>query len=166
MDRAVVHEFKKPSTITLTATDNSFGVLTTYIKWKDSSGGYPIQEMRLEDGTWTRHGTSADTWSPWKALHKRTTWTAVGNGVSYRITDGLCTVRGNSVNTIAATTSGTLLDTLPTEARPTVDIIGAATTKAAATGQYEIKTNGEVRVWNFAGSSTYWAFCVTYPINF
>lgn len=165
MGRSVITEFKQCSTLSFTATTRTYCTLVTYTQWQNTSGGLPKQLLLDDGGIWYRVATSAEAWGAWKAVHYRTIWTALGNGVSYKIHDGLCTVRGNSDTIKSIGKAGVDLGTLPAEARPTVDITGALTTKANASGQYSILTTGVVRAWNLAGDSTYWAFCVTYPVE-
>lgn len=61
-----VQEFKKCSTIGLSGV-GSFCYLTTYVPWKDSSGGYPKQTAKVDSTgkEYWRSGTSATAWSAW-----------------------------------------------------------------------------------------------------
>lgn len=61
-----VQEFKKCSTIGLSGV-GSYCYLTTYVPWKDSSGGYPKQTAKVDSTgkEYWRSGTSATAWSAW-----------------------------------------------------------------------------------------------------
>lgn len=94
-----------------------------------------------------------------------TQWQDLGNGIFYRVKNGFASVRGNSGSGgKSAATSGTLMATLPAAARPTLEIIGAATSKANNDAQFNIAVDGKVTVFCFGSASTYWAFIATYPV--
>lgn len=81
----------------------------------------------------------------------------------YYLKNGLCTLYGNSTaKSIGA--SGTQICTLPTAARPKLDVQGALSTTANNCGQFRITTAGVVTCWNFGGANTYWTFSITYPV--
>lgn len=92
-------------------------------------------------------------------------WTPLNSVVKYRIHHGVCYVQGDSVGGgVSVGTSGTQVGTLPTGARPSIWIGGAATTKANTDGQFSISSNGVITVWNFSTSSPYWCFSTSYPV--
>lgn len=61
-----VQEFKRCSTIGLSGV-GLYCYLTTYVPWKDSSGGYPKQTAKVDSTgkEYWRSGTSATAWSAW-----------------------------------------------------------------------------------------------------
>lgn len=164
MGRGVFYEFKKCSVVALHDTTSSFCTLVTFVQWKDTSGGSVKQMLYDNDRVWYRYGDST-AWEAWKPILYRMPWTALENGISYKIQDGMCTVRGNSNTTLAISKSGVVACTLPAYARPTVEIFGTLTTKANVCGQVSIGTDGKVTLWTFGSDTTYWAFTINYPIG-
>ena len=162
MGRQYVVEFKQCASIGLYDTTHSFCTVITFIQWQDTSGGSVKQLLLDDDRIWYRHG--GDSWGSWRPVLYRTDWQSIENGVSYKIRDGMCTVRGNS-NTFSISPSGVVACTLPEVARPTVDVYGSMTTKANTCGQFCVGTNGTVTLWNLSTTSGYWAFTVSYPID-
>ena len=65
----VVTEFKNRSAIGLPTTNSTFSKLTTYTCWKDSSGGYPMQEALSDNRMFIRVGTADDTWGAWSEIY-------------------------------------------------------------------------------------------------
>lgn len=161
--RGVYFEFKNCSVVSLADTSHDYCTVATFVQWQNTSGGSVKQLLFDDERVWYRYGTS--TWSSWKPLLYRMAWQSVSNGVSYKIQDGMCTVRGNSNTTLSISPSGVVACTLPAVARPTVEIFGSLTTKANTCGQVSIGTDGKVTLWNLSAASTYWAFTITYPID-
>ena len=163
MGRGVYYEFKRCETVLLSDTSHTYCTIETFVQWKDTSGGSVKQILFDNDRVWYRYGDTV--WSSWKPILYRMAWQSVNNGVSYKIQDGMCTVRGNSNTTLAISKSGVVACTLPEYARPTVEIFGTLTTKANVCGQISIGTDGKVTLWTFGSDTTYWAFTVNYPID-
>lgn len=164
MGRGVYYEFKSCATVALVDTSHTYCTIETFVQWKDASGGSVKQLLFDDDRIWYRYG-SGTTWGAWKPVLYRMAWQALENGVSYKIQDGMCTVRGNSNTTLAISKSGVVACTLPAYARPTVEIFGTLTTKANVCGQVSIGTDGKVTLWTFGSDTTYWAFTLNYPID-
>lgn len=164
LGKGVYYEFKKCATVALSDTSNAYCTIETFVQWQDSSGGSVKQILFDNDRIWYRYGEST-TWGAWKPVLYRMAWQSVDNGVSYKIHNGMCTVRGNSNTTLSISPSGVVACTLPAVARPTVEIFGTLTTKATSFGQFSIGTDGKVTLWNLSTTSTYWAFTVTYPVD-
>lgn len=164
MGRGVYYEFKRCATVSLSDTSHTYCTIETFVQWGNVSGGSIKQLLFDNDRIWYRYGDST-TWGAWKPILYRMAWQSVNNGVSYKIQDGMCTVRGNSNNTLSISPSGVVACTLPAVACPTVEIFGTLTTKANTCGQFSIGTDGKVTLWNLSTTSTYWAFTVTYPID-
>lgn len=164
LGRGVYFEFKTCSAVALSDTSNTYCTVVTFVQWNNTSGG-SIKQMLLDnDRVWYRYGDST-SWGSWKPLLYRMAWQSVENGVSYKIQDGMCTVRGNSNTTLSISPSGVVACTLPAIAWPTVELFGTVTTKANVCGQVSIGTDGKVTLWNLNTTSTYWAFTITYPID-
>lgn len=163
LGRGVYYEFKNCATISLFDTSHTYCTVETFVQWQDDSGGSVKQILYDNDRVWYRYGDIS--WGSWRPILYRMAWQSVENGVSYKIQNGMCTVRGNSNTTLSISPSGVVACTLPEIARPTVDIFGAITTKANTCGQVCIGTNGQVSLWNLGATSTYWAFTITYPID-
>lgn len=164
LGRGVFYEFKRCSTVSLTDTSSTFCTVETFVQWGNTSGGSVKQILYDDDRVWYRYGTST-SWGSWKSLLYRMAWTSVDNGISYKIQNGMCTVRGNSNTTLSISPSGVEACTLPAAACPSVEILSSITTKANTCGQISIATNGKVTLWNLSTTSTYWAFTITYPID-
>ena len=166
MGRGVYYEFKQCSYVALNSTADTYGHVTTYVRWSDSSGGFPIQEIRVGDGAWQRVGTSDETWSSWEPMYRYTPWVSASNCVRYKIVDGICFVRGygNASTAAPAKPEGTQVGTLPVGYRPPLNIVGPLSTMTATIGQYTINTDGTVIVNNFNTSNPYWAFMTSYPL--
>ena len=93
-----------------------------------------------------------------------TDWTTLNSTIKYRIHHGVCYVVGISTNVTQVATGGTVVGTLPTGARPTIDVEGAATTMGNNCGQWKVGTNGQITVWGFGSATKYWAFTASYPL--
>ena len=93
-----------------------------------------------------------------------TGWTTLNSTIKYRIHHGVCYVVGTSANVTQVATGGTVVGTLPTEARPTIDVEGAATTMGNNCGQWKVGTSGQITVWGFGSATKYWAFTASYPL--
>lgn len=69
MGRGVYHEFKRRTVIDsppIEPQNASYINLTTYVGWKDSSGGYPFQIAFGDNGeVATRTGVSSNSWGSW-----------------------------------------------------------------------------------------------------
>ena len=163
MGRGVYYEFKRCAVVALSDTSHTYCTIETFVQWGNTSGGSVKQMLFDNDRVWYRYGDT--TWGSWKPILYRMAWQSVNNGVSYKIQDGMCTVRGNSNTTLAISKSGVVACTLPEYARPTVEIFGTLTTKANVCGQISIGTDGKVTLWTFGSDTTYWAFTVNYPID-
>lgn len=96
-----------------------------------------------------------------------TAWVTLNGTIKYRIHHGVCYVCGDSVSGgTSVGTSGTTVGTLPTGARPSVTVNGAASTKSnAANGQFSIDSSGVITVWNLSTSSPYWCFTAAFPVG-
>ena len=96
-----------------------------------------------------------------------TSWTTLNGTIKYRIHHGVCYVCGDSVSGgTSVGTSGTTVGTLPTGARPSITVNGAASTKSnAANGQFSIDSSGVITVWNLSTSSPYWCFTAAFPVG-
>lgn len=96
-----------------------------------------------------------------------TAWITLNGTIKYRIHHGVCYVCGDSANGgTSVGTSGTTVGTLPTGARPSVTVAGAASTKSnAANGQFSIDSSGVITVWNLSTSSPYWCFTAAFPVG-
>lgn len=164
MGRGVYYEFKECATVALFDTSHTYCTVETFVQWGNTSGGSVKQILYDNDRIWYRYGDSA-TWGSWKAVFYRMAWQSLDNGISYKIQNGMCTVRGNSNTTLSISPSGVVACTLPAVARPTVEIFGSLTTKANTCGQFSIAVDGTVTLWNLSAASTYWAFTITYPID-
>ena len=164
LGRGVYYEFKRCTTVSLSDTSNTYCTVETFVQWGNTSGGSIKQILYDNDRVWYRYGEST-AWGAWKPILYRMAWQAVENGISYKIHNGMCTVRGNSNTTLSISPSGVVACTLPAVARPTIEIFGSLTTKANACGQVSINTDGKVTLWNLSAASTYWAFTITYPID-
>ena len=93
-----------------------------------------------------------------------TAWTTLNSTIKYRIHHGVCYVVGISTNVTQVATGGTVVGTLPTGARPTIDVDGAATTMGNNCGQWKVGTSGQITVWGFGSATKYWAFTASYPL--
>jgi len=93
-----------------------------------------------------------------------TSWTTLNSTIKYRIHHGVCYVAGTSANVTQVATSGTVVGTLPTEARPTIDVQGAASTMGNNSGQWKVNTSGQITVWGFNSATKYWTFTASYPL--
>lgn len=93
-----------------------------------------------------------------------TAWITINSTIKYRIHHGVCYVVGISTNVTQVATGGTVVGTLPTGARPTIDVEGAATTMGNNCGQWKVGTNGQITVWGFGSATKYWAFTASYPL--
>jgi hypothetical protein len=62
------NEFKQVTTMGLSSFMTGFCIVTTYVPWHDSSGGYPIQVAYGNGLPCWRIGTSATAWGPWTQL--------------------------------------------------------------------------------------------------
>ena len=96
-----------------------------------------------------------------------TAWITLNGTIKYRIHHGVCYVCGDSVNGgTSVGTGGTNVGTLPVEARPSITVAGAASTKSnAANGQFSIDSSGVITVWNLQTSSPYWCFAAAFPVG-
>ena len=93
-----------------------------------------------------------------------TDWTTLNSTIKYRIHHGVCYVVGISTNVTQVATGGTVVGTLPTGARPTIDVEGAATTMGNNCGQWKVGTSGQITVCGFGSATKYWAFTASYPL--
>lgn len=93
-----------------------------------------------------------------------TDWITLNSTIKYRIHHGVCYVVGTSTNVTQVATGGTVVGTLPTDARPTIDVQGAASTMANNSGQWKVGTNGQITVWGFNAATKYWTFTASYPL--
>ena len=98
---------------------------------------------------------------------KDTAWIDLNGTIKYRIHHGVCYVCGDSAyGGIQVGTNGTTVGTLPAEARPSVEVKGAASAKSKNdNGQFSVDQNGVITVWNLTGNSVYWCFTVAYPVD-
>lgn len=106
--RSIISEFKSLSSIGISG-NGTYGELTTYTPWTDSSGGYPSQICKCSttNKIFKRIGTSNTTWSDWKeiaftdAIPTKTSDLTNDSGFLTTEADTLATVldRGNSAST-------------------------------------------------------------------
>ena len=114
-----------------------------------------------------RSNALAVTWNGDIETATDTAWITLNGTIKYRIHHGVCYVCGDSVSGgTSVGTSGTNVGTLPVEARPSVTVTGAASTKSnAANGQFSIDSSGVITVWNLSTSSPYWCFTAAFPVG-
>ena len=97
-----------------------------------------------------------------------TVWQALAgtnSTIYYKRHHGVVYVVGNSgAGGVSVDADGTLVGALPGGYWPPMLIVGAAAMKANKVGQFNIDTNGNITVWDFAGASVYWGFTVSYPV--
>ena len=118
----------------------------------------------LETGVTRRSNALTVGWDGTIECAGDTDWTTLNSTIKYRIHHGVCYVVGISTNVTQVATGGTVVGTLPTGARPTIDVEGAATTMGNNCAQWKVGTNGQITVWGFGSATKYWAFTASYPL--
>lgn len=174
-DKARIGREDKPH-VFLNSSGFTFGTgATAAIDNQTAIGQYNLEDTNGDYALIIGNGTAdnarsnalAVTWDGDIECATDTAWITLNGTIKYRIHHGVCYVCGDSVSGgTSAGTSGTTVGTLPTGARPSVTVTGAASTKSnAANGQFSIDSSGIITVWNLSNSSPYWCFAASYPVG-
>lgn len=135
-------------------------------RWNEADdSGAPVYALIIGNGTEdARSNALAVRWDGSIECASDTGWITLNSTIKYRIHHGVCYVVGISTNVTQVATGGTVVGTLPTGAKPTIDVEGAATTMGNNCGQWKVGTNGQITVWGFGSATKYWAFTASYPL--
>ena len=86
--KETVVELKIAKTIGLSSNE-PHAVLVTFVRWNDSTGGYPIQVAMSGEDIWWRRGGSDSSWTVWQhILDPNTTWIMAHRVGEYVETNG------------------------------------------------------------------------------
>lgn len=157
------------NSIGLDSTQGLIMVYTENSTGRTISVGTNFQGMSLSDST----GISASISPAGVKLSSDIAWTQIGNiggrRAEWKRENNRVTMNihgGNGDGFPIITSGGTLLGTIPTNARPPSDISMPATAQASgATAQISINSSGEVRCYRWGGDSVYFGAYISYYVE-